>query len=367
MAEAFFREKCGDMFDVASAGLSPSSQLDQNAVQVMKEIGIDISKQRPKGLSDVNITGSDIVVTVGLDMDTDSLPNIPYRVEWDIPDPTGSSIEVYRRTRDLIEARVVELLSQLSKEAKAKFRIRNLWLYYGERPVLKNINLDIPERCIFALIGPSGCGKSSFLRCLNRMNDFIPNAVVRGEVFLDDVNIYDKAVDVVELRRRVGMVFQKPNPFPMSIFENVAYGPRIHGTKEKRRLTEIVERALKEAALWEEVKDMLHQSAFTLSGGQQQRLCIARALAVEPEVLLLDEPCSALDPASTLRIEELMLELKKKLTIVLVTHNMFQASRVADLTGFILDGELIEVGPTSQVFENPKDERTDSFIRGRFG
>ncbi|MDW8025457.1 MAG: phosphate ABC transporter ATP-binding protein PstB [Armatimonadota bacterium] len=250
---------------------------------------------------------------------------------------------------------------------RVKFRIRNLWLHYGERPALKNINLDIPANCIFAIIGPSGCGKSSLLRCLNRMNDLIPDAKVSGEVFLDGVNIYDKGIHPVELRRRVGMVFQKPNPFPMSIFDNVAYGPRIHGIKDKRLLSEIVEKALREAVLWDEVKDILHRPAFTLSGGQQQRLCIARALAVEPDVLLLDEPCSALDPASTLRIEELMLELKEHLTIVLVTHNMFQASRVADMTGFMLDGELIEVGSTSQIFENPRDERTDAFIRGRFG
>ncbi|MFA4028247.1 MAG: hypothetical protein GDYSWBUE_000108 [Candidatus Fervidibacterota bacterium] len=367
MAEALFREASKGQFDVASAGLNPAAEIDSNAILVMKERGIDISSQRPKGLSEVGIVGSDVVVTVGLDVSTDSLTGAPYRIEWDIPDPTGAPIEVYRRTRDLIEARVKELLKQLSTEAKVKFRIRNLWLHYGERVALKNINLDIPANCIFATIGPSGCGKSSFLRCLNRMNDLIPDARVSGEVLLDGVNIYDRGVDVVELRRRVGMVFQKPNPFPMSIFDNVAYGLRIHGIRDKRQLAERVEKALREAALWDEVKDIIYEPASILSGGQQQRLCIARALAVEPDVLLLDEPCSALDPGSTLRIEELMLELKERLTILLVTHNMFQASRVADITGFMLDGELIEVGPTSQIFENPQDERTDAFIRGRFG
>lgn len=367
MAEAIFREACKGQFEVASAALNPASKIDPNAIRVMKERGIDITHQYPKGLSEVNIAGSDIIVTVGLDVSTNSLIGTPYRIEWDIPDPAGAPIEVYRRTRDLIEARVKELLRQLSAEVKSKFRIRNLWLHYGDQPALKNINLDISANCIFAFIGPSGCGKSSLLRCLNRMNDLIPYASVSGEVFLEDINIYDKGTDVVELRRRVSMVFQKPNPFPMSIFGNVAYGPRIHGVRDKRKLSEIVERALREAALWDEVKDILHKPAFMLSGGQQQRLCIARALAVEPEVLLLDEPCSALDPASTLRIEELMLELKERLTVVLVTHNMFQASRISDITGFLLDGELIEVGPSSQIFENPQDERTDAFIRGRFG
>jgi phosphate transport system ATP-binding protein len=239
--------------------------------------------------------------------------------------------------------------------------------YYGSFHALKNVHLSIPERQITALIGPSGCGKSTFLRCLNRMNDLIDGARLVGKVTLDDEDIYDRSLDVVQLRKRVGMVFQKPNPFPMSIYDNVAYGPRIHGIKQRSRLDEIVERALKGAALWDEVKDKLRESAFALSGGQQQRLCIARVVAVEPEMILMDEPCSALDPASTLRIEELMQELRREYTIALVTHNMYQASRVSQITGFFLSGELIEVGPTPQVFERPADRRTDDYIRGRFG
>jgi phosphate transport system ATP-binding protein len=248
-----------------------------------------------------------------------------------------------------------------------KIVVEGVDFYYGPSHALKRVSITIPERQITALIGPSGCGKSTFLRCLNRMNDLIDGARLTGKVTLDGQDIYDRRLDVVQLRKRVGMVFQKPNPFPMSIHDNIAYGPRIHGTRQRNALDEIVERTLQGAALWDEVKDKLKQSAFALSGGQQQRLCIARVLAVEPEVILMDEPCSALDPISTLRIEELMSELRSRYTIVLVTHNMYQASRVSQRTGFFLHGELIEIGPTERMFERPGDRRTDDYIRGRFG
>ncbi len=251
--------------------------------------------------------------------------------------------------------------------AHAKIRTQDVDFYYGRYHALKRITMAVPEREVTALIGPSGCGKSTFLRCLNRMNELIDGTRLTGSVTLDGQDIYDRRVDIVELRKRVGMVFQKPNPFPMSIYDNIAYGPRIHGVKHRQRLDEIVERTLQGAALWDEVKDKLRDSAFALSGGQQQRLCIARVIAVEPEVILMDEPCSALDPASTLRIEELMSELRQQYTILLVTHNMYQASRVSQRTGFFLQGELIEMGPTEQIFERPADFRTDDYVRGRFG
>ena len=250
---------------------------------------------------------------------------------------------------------------------KVKIDVKNLNLWYGEKQALFDINMPIYENKITALIGPSGCGKSTFLRCLNRMNDLIKGVRIEGEVLLDGKNIYDKDVDVVELRKRVGMVFQKPNPFPMSIYDNVAYGPRIHGIKDKKELDKIVEWALKKAALWDEVKDNLDKSALSLSGGQQQRLCIARTIAVKPEVILMDEPTSALDPISTLKIEELMVELAKDYTIVVVTHNMQQASRVSDYTAFFLMGTLIEFGETEQIFLNPQKKETDDYISGRFG
>jgi phosphate transport system ATP-binding protein len=249
---------------------------------------------------------------------------------------------------------------------RIRFAIQELCLFYGDSQALRGIGTEIYANEITALIGPSGCGKSTFLRCLNRMNDLIPNVRVTGQVLLDGQDVCT-TTDVVELRRRVGMVFQRPNPFPKSIYENVVYGPRLNGLREGNALDEIVERSLKGAALWDEVKDVLHRDAFELSGGQQQRLCIARAIAIQPEVILMDEPCSALDPVSTLRIEELMTELRRQYTIVLVTHNMYQASRVSQRTGFFLQGELIEIGPTPQMFERPADRRTDDYIRGRFG
>lgn len=250
---------------------------------------------------------------------------------------------------------------------KNKFTIRNLNLYYGSRKVLKDINLDIAAHQVTALIGPSGCGKSSLLRTLNRMNDLIPSARVEGSVLLDEDDIYSDGQDVVGLRSRVGMVFQSPNPFPKSIFENIAYGPRRHGERDRKVLKEIVEKSLQKAALWDEVKDSLHKSAFQLSGGQQQRLCIARALAVEPEVLLMDEPCSALDPISTSRVEDLVHELKEEYTIVIVTHNMQQAARVSQSTAFLLTGSLIEVDETDKIFTNPSKKETEGYITGRFG
>ncbi len=248
-----------------------------------------------------------------------------------------------------------------------KISVKNLFLYYGDRLILENISFDIPCSKITAIIGPSGCGKSSLLRCLNRMNDLIPEARVEGKVLLDGEDIYANSIDVVELRRRVGMVFQKPNPFPKSIFENVAYGLRIKGIKDKEKIMEIVEKSLRASGLWDEVKDRLNAPALSLSGGQQQRLCIARALAVEPEVILMDEPCSALDPVATYKIEELMTELRKKYTIVLVTHNMQQAARVSDYTGFLYMGKLVEFGETAKIFSNPKEKLTEDYISGRFG
>jgi phosphate transport system ATP-binding protein len=249
----------------------------------------------------------------------------------------------------------------------AKIEARNFSFYYGKRQALKDVNLRVKENQITALIGPSGCGKSTFLRALNRMNDIIPGARAEGEVTLDGQNIYAPGMDVVDLRKRVGMVFQHPNPFPKTIFENVAFGPRVLGLDGKLSMDEVVEKSLRSAALWDEVKDVLNKSGLALSGGQQQRLCIARALATEPEVLLMDEPCSALDPQSTLRIEELMNELKERYTIVIVTHNMQQAARVSDWTGFLLLGDLVEYDKTAELFSRPKDKRTDDYITGRFG
>jgi phosphate transport system ATP-binding protein len=242
----------------------------------------------------------------------------------------------------------------------------NLDLYYGNTQALKKINLDVEKNAVTALIGPSGCGKSTFLRTLNRMNDLIESVKIEGEVLFEGKNIY-KDCDVIELRKRVGMVFQKPNPFPMSIYDNIAYGPRIHGIKDKSKLDMLVENSLKGSALWDEVSDRLNKSALGLSGGQQQRLCIARTLAVEPEVLLMDEPTSALDPISTLKVEELMDELKKKYTIIIVTHNMQQAGRISDYTAFFLNGEIVENGKTENIFYKPKDKRTEDYITGRFG
>jgi len=243
---------------------------------------------------------------------------------------------------------------------------KNLNLWYTTNHALKDINIELPERQITALIGPSGCGKSTFLKCLNRMNDLVEGCRIEGEITLDGVDIY-KDMDVNILRKKVGMVFQKPNPFPMSIYDNIAYGPRIHGTKSKVALDEIVERSLRQAAIWDECKDRLKKSALGLSGGQQQRLCIARALAVEPDILLMDEPTSALDPISTSKIEDLAVELKEKYTIVMVTHNMQQAARIADKTAFFLLGEIIEFDETEKMFSTPTDKRTEDYITGRFG
>ncbi len=245
--------------------------------------------------------------------------------------------------------------------------VKDLCLWYGSAQALKNVNISIPEKSITALIGPSGCGKSTFLKTLDRMNDLIPGVKITGQVEYGGKDIFAPSVDVNELRRRIGMVFQKPNPFPMSIYDNVAYGPRTHGVTARAELDGIVERSLRDAAIWDEIKDRLKKSALGLSGGQQQRLCIARALAVEPEVLLMDEPTSALDPISTSKIEELALQLKEKYTIIIVTHNMQQAVRISDCTAFFLLGELIEFGKTEELFAQPKDKRTEDYITGRFG
>jgi phosphate transport system ATP-binding protein len=248
-----------------------------------------------------------------------------------------------------------------------KISSNNLNLYYGTNHALKDVNLELYTNKITAFIGPSGCGKSTYLKTLNRMNDLVPNVKIEGEVLLDGENIYDSRVDTTLLRKKIGMVFQQPNPFPMSIYDNVAYGPRIHGIKNKSELDAIVEKSLKGAALWDEVSSRLKKSALGLSGGQQQRLCIARALAVEPEVLLMDEPTSALDPISTLKIEDLMDELKEKYTVAIVTHNMQQATRIADYTAFFLVGEVVEYASTTELFTVPKDKRTEDYITGRFG
>jgi phosphate transport system ATP-binding protein len=246
-------------------------------------------------------------------------------------------------------------------------QVQDLDLFYGEKQALHGVNMLIPQKRVTAYIGPSGCGKSTLLRCINRMNDLVDGVRINGKILLDEQDIYNKSVNVADLRRRVGMVFQKPNPFPKSIYENVAYGLRLQGVKDRRKLDEVVENAIKGAALWDEVKDRLHDSAFGLSGGQQQRLVIARAIAIEPEVLLLDEPASALDPISTLKIEELIYELKDKFTIVIVTHNMQQAARVSDYTAFMYMGKLIEYGDTNTLFTNPRQKQTEDYITGRYG
>lgn len=248
-----------------------------------------------------------------------------------------------------------------------KVQVNHLDLFYGETQALKGIHLEIQEKKVTALIGPSGCGKSTFLKSINRMNDLIPSCRITGEIIIDGKDIFDHDVDVTDLRKKVGMVFQKPNPFPMSIYENVLYGPKVHGQKNKKISDEIVEQSLRKAAIWEEVKDRLHQSALGLSGGQQQRLCLARALAIEPDIILMDEPTSALDPISTLKIEDLMGSLKEKYTIVIVTHNMQQAARISDKTAFFLHGEVIEYDETTNLFSMPKDKRTEDYITGRFG
>lgn len=245
--------------------------------------------------------------------------------------------------------------------------VKNLDLFYGTKQALTDVNMSINENAVTALIGPSGCGKSTFLRCLNRMNDLIENVKINGEIIYEGQNIFKTEYDVIELRKKVGMVFQTPNPFPMSIYDNVAYGPRIHGIKNKNKLDEIVEKSLKGAAIWDEVKDRLKKSAIGLSGGQQQRLCIARTLAVEPEVILMDEPTSALDPIATLKVEELMDILKKKYTVVIVTHNMQQAGRISDNTAFFYNGVIVEYGKTEDIFYNPKSKKTEEYITGRFG
>lgn len=250
---------------------------------------------------------------------------------------------------------------------KTKLSIRNFSVFFGEKQILYDVTLDVPENRVTAIIGPSGCGKSTLLRSINRMNDFYENLRVQGEILLDGENIYGDSVDPVALRRRIGMVFQRPNPFPKSIFENVAYGLRVQGWRNRKAIQERVEESLKAAALWDEVKDRLHASALELSGGQQQRLCIARAIAVEPEILLMDEPASALDPIATARIEELIKKLRERYTIVLVTHNMQEAARVSDYTAFLLMGRLIEFGPTAQIFTNPRRKETEDYLTGRFG
>lgn len=258
------------------------------------------------------------------------------------------------------------MTAEINREEKYKLCVKDCELYYGDFHALKNVNLNISENEVTAFIGPSGCGKSTLLKSINRMNDLVEGCKITGEFLLDGVNIY-KDIEITELRRRVGMVFQKPNPFPMSIYDNIAYGPRTHGIRRKSELDDIVEESLRAASIWEEVKDRLKKSALGMSGGQQQRLCIARALAIKPEVILMDEPTSALDPISTMKIEELCFELKKDYTIVIVTHNMQQATRISDKTAFFLHGEVVEFGVTEKLFSMPSDKRTEDYITGRFG
>ncbi len=256
---------------------------------------------------------------------------------------------------------------QADRRIECAVTVKDVDFYYGAHQALKKVNLDVPTNRVTALIGPSGCGKSTFLRCINRMNDLIEGTRIEGEVKVNGVDIFNASVDPVELRKHVGMVFQKPNPFPMTIYDNIAYGPRVHGLKNRSQLNELVERSLAGAYLWEEVKDKLHKSALELSGGQQQRLCIARTIAVNPEIILMDEPCSALDPVATAKIEDLIMELKQRYTIMIVTHNMQQAQRSSDYTAFFMQGEIAESGDTEQIFLNPKATKTEEYISGRFG
>lgn len=260
---------------------------------------------------------------------------------------------------------MLHIKGEVNPMHEIKLDVQKLSLYYGDFQALKNIDIPIYEKSITALIGPSGCGKSTFLRCLNRMNDLISNIKIQGNIKIDDKDI--NKYDVIQLRKKIGMVFQKPNPFPMSIYDNIAYGPRVHGIKDKKIISNIVEKSLRSSALWDEVKDRLKENALGLSGGQQQRLCIARVMAVEPEVLLMDEPTSALDPASTMKIEDLLEHLKKEYTVVIVTHNMQQAGRISDYTAFFLNGEIVEHDLTENIFYKPKDKRTEDYITGRFG
>jgi phosphate transport system ATP-binding protein len=281
--------------------------------------------------------------------------------------PRGSSVSTLSYSAILSERTQTGRQPNGTKQANTKFEVRALDFWYGASQALHDISLNIPERSVLALIGPSGCGKSTFLRVLNRMNDLIDGTRHTGHVLLNGQDIYRRGADLVDLRRRVGMVFQKSNPFPKSVFENVVFGPRVAGVRNQAVLREICERCLRRAALWEEVKDRLHTSALDLSGGQQQRLCIARALATDPDVLLMDEPASALDPASTARIEDLIFELKRNYTIVIVTHNMQQAARVSDLTAFFFQGHLVELGPTDELYTRPQQKQTEDYITGRFG
>ncbi len=273
----------------------------------------------------------------------------------------------HARTHSIDVSSILRDQKKTAEQNETCIKVENLNLFYAQKQALHGVSMEMPKKKVTAYIGPSGCGKSTLLRCINRMNDLVDNVTIEGKILLDNENIYDKAVNVAALRRRVGMVFQKPNPFPKSIFENVTYGLRIQGINDKRILQETVENALRGAALWDEVKDRLNDNALGLSGGQQQRLVIARAIAIEPEVLLLDEPASALDPISTLKIEELINELKEKYTIVIVTHNMQQAARVSDYTAFMFMGELIEMGTTSELFTNPQKKQTEDYITGRYG
>jgi phosphate transport system ATP-binding protein len=372
MAEAMLRHLSGGRVEAQSAGITPGASISETARALMAERGISMAGQKPKGLDTVDIGSFDVLVGVGNGTLTavsgETLPR--ERLHWTFPDPVQSGLQESREIRDIIELRLEALLSAWKiTEAGRIVRVKasGLSIFYGDTVAIKKVDLEIEANKATALIGPSGCGKSTFLRALNRMNELIPSCRTEGQVLLDGQDIYAPNIDLVALRRRVGMIFQKSNPFPKSVFENVAYGLKVGGVSDKNRISEVVEQSLRQAAIWDEVKDLLNRNALSFSGGQQQRLCIARALAVQPEVILMDEPASALDPISTSKIEELIFELKKNYTIVIVTHNMQQAARVSDYTGFFLLGELVEFGITHDIFTKPKDKRTEAYITGRFG
>ena len=381
MAEALLRRAAGDRFEVYSAGLKPKG-IHPLTRQVLAEIGCDMAGQRSKGLDEYlgRLSFTFLITLCGNAEETCPVfPGVGQRLYWPFDDPAaaeGSDAEklaAFRRVRDAIAARIQAWLAaapSLQSTGEYALEARDLSIYYGRFRALKGINVSVQPRKITAFIGPSGCGKSTLLRAFNRMNDLVPGARLEGQVLYQGTDIYARDIDPVEVRRRVGMVFQRPNPFPKSIYENVAWGARINGIRGS--MDELVERSLRQAALWDEVKDKLHQSGLSLSGGQQQRLCIARTIALKSDTILMDEPASALDPIATLKIEELMRDLAQDYTILIVTHNMQQAARISDYTAFLMmdpdrAGTLVEYGATRQLFTRPKDKRTEDYITGRFG